>query len=638
MLKYKIIGCNCDAITKYRAYFWDKGIATDICSFYGFCSINIAIAYSLSVKEKMYRKIKFALDKIFAFIALVCLMPLFVVIAIAIKIEDGQSVFLKQERCGYKQKTFNIYKFRTMTKTDIVFDPSNPVVEGSSEVVTIIGAFLRRFKLDELPQLLNILKGDMSIIGTRPLLPCYLEDYEEWELAKFNVRPGLSGYAQVCGNGHLSRQERSYYDIIYGHEKSLLLDIIIVFRTIYVVVCGEEKYIKHVSNRDMNNLKNLIKRKPENKIKVAHIVGNISLGGVSRSVLNYCNHLNQDDFALDFYVFGNGAIEEEFLKLGNVYELPSFINFPVAMYKFYNYLKLTKYDIVHSNLTTLSFFPLLVAKLMGVKVRICHAHSTSTSYDIKRLFKAILRPLSAHMATIKIACSKDTAKWSFRSKHKEAIILNNAIDLDSFAYKQENAERILSQYPLNGHILGFAGRFSYQKNILFMIDVIAELNRIKPCTLVLVGDGEDKQKILEKIKALNLENLVVFMQPTPKINEIYSAFDTFIMTSRYEGLPLVGIEALANGLPLVLSDCITQELGSLGTVEYLSLAEHASAWAQAIASTPIARKDNLDALINAGYDIKTQASILAETYYSAIETSKGQHSAVKITDKNSATN
>ncbi len=568
----------------------------------------------------MYKYIKFTLDKIFALMALICLMPLFLIIAIMIKIEDGEAVFLKQARCGYKQEIFSIYKFRTMTKSDIAFDVNNPVICGSSEVVTKVGRFLRRFKLDELPQLINILKGEMSIIGTRPLLPCYLSTYDKWELEKFNIRPGLSGYAQVCGNGHLSREERSYYDIMYCNEKSLLLDLIIIFRTIYVVVFGEEKYIKYVSKRDMQNLIRTIERGSQNKIKVAHIVGNISLGGVSRSVLNYCKHLDQNEFALDFYVYGNGAIEDEFAELGNVYTLPTFIKFPITMYKFFNYLKLTKYDIVHSNLTTLSFFPLLVAKLMGVKVRICHAHSTTTTYDIKRIFKAILRPLASMVATIKIACSEDTAKWCFPFDEENVVILNNAIELNRFAYARENAEKTALSYPLKGHVVGFAGRFSYQKNNVFMVDIIAELNKIKPCTLVLIGDGNDKQKIIDRIHELHAEQLVVFMQPTSRINEIYSVLDTFLMTSRYEGLPLVGIEALANGLPLILSDCITQELSLYGTTKYLSLKEPASVWANAIATTAISRKDNLQYLIDGGYDITTQANKLADTYKQAVST------------------
>ncbi|MFI3229155.1 MAG: sugar transferase [Bacillota bacterium] len=570
----------------------------------------------------MYKHIKYFLDKVFALVALVILWPFILLCIIAIKIDSEGPAILKQERSGYKGKIFRIYKFRTMYQTNIAFDTQNPIIEARSTNVTRVGRYLRRFKLDELPQLLNIIKGEMSFVGTRPLMPCYLEEYESWELHKFDVRPGLSGYAQVCGNGHLTSKERSYYDIIYSKRYNVFWDMFIIFKTLQVVILGEDSATKIVSPKDMLNMQKSLDRDTEGKMLVAHIVGNTSLGGVSQVAYNYCKHIDKSKFITDFYTFGNGAIDEEFKKLGNLYYQPSFINFLPAMKQFYKHLKLNKYDIVHSHLTTLSFFPLLVAKLRGVKVRICHAHSTTNNSDTKNIIKRILRPFANMVATEKLACSKNSADWCFLDDANKATVINNAIELDKFSYNATCRKAIKEEYSLTGNVVGFAGRFTNQKNNAFMVDIIVELNKIKPSTLVLVGDGEDKDKILKRIKELHAEKLVVFVRQTDKMNEFYNIFDSFLMTSLYEGLPLVGIEALANGLPLILSNNITAELSNYGTVRYISLAASAKEWAQTIASLSPKRSDNLTALKLGGYDIFDQTDLLESTYLNAVSKRK----------------
>lgn len=172
---------------------------------------------------------------------LVVVAPLFVAIAAAIKLTSRGPVFFVQERLGRGGQTFRTLKFRTMTDRDRT---SHQEIFGKSDEVTSVGFWLRRFKLDELPQFWNIVNGDMSLIGPRPALPAQLADYTSLARCRLHVRPGLSGLAQVNGNIHLSWPERWVYDADYVSRVSFALDAWIVLRTIAVVLLGEERFLR----------------------------------------------------------------------------------------------------------------------------------------------------------------------------------------------------------------------------------------------------------------------------------------------------------------------------------------------------------------------------------------------------------
>ncbi len=202
----------------------------------------------------MYVYFKKIMDKICAIIALVVFMPLMAVVALSIRIETPGKAIIKQTRIGKSEKPVEFYKFRSMVSENIHFDVQNPVISDSNQNVTKVGRVIRKLKIDELPQLVNIIKGDMSFIGPRPLLRDYVSEYEPWELEKFKIAPGLSGLAQIKGNGHLTREERSYYDIVYSDKMCLVLDIKILLRTLVLVVIGEEKFLQKVDRQDLDSL------------------------------------------------------------------------------------------------------------------------------------------------------------------------------------------------------------------------------------------------------------------------------------------------------------------------------------------------------------------------------------------------
>lgn len=184
----------------------------------------------------MYQKcIKRALDFVFALLACIILSPIMLIVAILVRVKLGSPILFKQQRPGKNEKIFNMYKFRTMT------DERDDNGELCSDEIrlTEFGKKLRRTSLDELPELFNILLGDMSIVGPRPLLVKYLPLYNDEQRKRHNVRPGFTGLAQVNGRNSISWEEKFKWDIEYVKNISFIGDLRIILKTFSVVLKKE---------------------------------------------------------------------------------------------------------------------------------------------------------------------------------------------------------------------------------------------------------------------------------------------------------------------------------------------------------------------------------------------------------------
>ncbi|NCA68144.1 MAG: sugar transferase [Clostridia bacterium] len=205
--------------------------------------------------KKAYIHIKYIFDLILSVAGVVALAPVFLIVAIAVKLDSRGPIIFKQNRNGKDGRIFRIYKFRTMTTTTVKFSVDRALIEDNNVNLTRVGRIIRKLKLDELPQLFNVIKGDMSLVGPRPLMPEYLDAYEGWEWSKFNVRPGITGLAQVNGNSYLSTANRNYYDLLYVENLSPWLDLKILFKTVLVVIKGEKRQLRRVSERKIWEMK-----------------------------------------------------------------------------------------------------------------------------------------------------------------------------------------------------------------------------------------------------------------------------------------------------------------------------------------------------------------------------------------------
>ena len=191
---------------------------------------------------------KRVMDILIAIVAMVILSPVLVAIWISIKLSNEGPVIFKQQRAGKNSKSFVFYKFRTMIPDVEPFGPSPK--SGQDPRLTKIGRFLREYSLDELPQLFNVLKGDMSIVGPRPLYISQIPEWNERQKKRLLVKPGLTGLAQIAGRGELTLEEKLDLDVKYVETTSLITDIRIVLLTIACVFTRKNIYEKNYSQTE----------------------------------------------------------------------------------------------------------------------------------------------------------------------------------------------------------------------------------------------------------------------------------------------------------------------------------------------------------------------------------------------------
>ena len=199
----------------------------------------------LLILLKMYKITKIASDYIFSILTFILLVPFYLLLGALVYLSFGKPIIFKQVRSGKNCTPFTIYKFRTMTNQK----DSHGNLESDEKRLTSFGFFLRRTSLDELPSILNVIKGDMSFVGPRPLLSIYEKKYSKEQLRRHNAKPGITGLAQVSGRNSISWKKKFELDVYYVDNISLSLDLKILFLTIWIVLRGQDiKFKNEVSS------------------------------------------------------------------------------------------------------------------------------------------------------------------------------------------------------------------------------------------------------------------------------------------------------------------------------------------------------------------------------------------------------
>lgn len=361
-------------------------------------------------------------------------------------------------------------------------------------------------------------------------------------------------------------------------------------------------------------------------MKVLHLYTALDDGGVERFIFNYYENMDRSRICFDVIVPGDhrGILEEVFEKMGStIYHVPTLHEDMVRhMRMVYHIIKEGRYDVVHCH-GYKSFVGLALAWFCRSKVRIIHSHMAHEDESfLGKTERKVVACLCKIMATHRFACGQEAGIWLFGRKDYEKgsfQVIPNAINLDRFGFRPADRERLRKKLGLEGKfVIANVARFSYQKNQEFLVRVFPEILKKKSnAMLVFVGDGDGLKEAAVLGDELDVGDRILFLGARKDVNELLSAFDVFVLPSRYEGLPVSLVEVQASGLTGCVSDSVTQEVNITGLLEYISLEKSYEYWADRI----IEQGEKCDAVHRAEftmkggqYDIVHQAKCLQEQY------------------------
>lgn len=361
-------------------------------------------------------------------------------------------------------------------------------------------------------------------------------------------------------------------------------------------------------------------------IRVAQIMGKWVGGGVESTIMNYYKHMDRKEVQFDFF-FDSDSLDvpkQEIESLGGrVIFIPPYQKLFKYQKELKRIFKINNYKIVHSNINTLSVFPLRTAKHAGIPIRIAHSHSTTNKKDWKKnILKQVLRPLSKVYANQYFACSEEAGKWLFGDK-TQITIINNAIEIQKFQYDKKIREIKRKELNISGNtlVIGNIGRFVKQKNHEFLLDIFKEVyKKNNNSVLVLAGKGPLLDSIKEKVTKMNLEKAVVFLGQRNDVEELYQAFDVFVFPTLYEGLGMVLIEAQCSGLPCISSNKVPKIVSINPNFKFMNLDESSETWAEEVLkiSKDQKRITDITKIENSNFEIKKEAKKLEKIYQDLI--------------------
>ncbi len=365
-------------------------------------------------------------------------------------------------------------------------------------------------------------------------------------------------------------------------------------------------------------------------IRVLQNLPSLDGGGIAKLLFDYYREIDHEKIHFDFLIYdyySEGIYEAPLKAMGcKIYKVP-----PIekdkngSLSKTEEIIRNGNFDVVHSHFGRLSYRILKYAKKYNVPVRIAHSHIAYEPMKLKTKLTVGLRSsLTKHYATQLMACGMDAGIYMWGKtavEHDRVIIMKNAIDTRIFRFSPDVREEKRKELGLSGkYVIGIVGRLSDQKNYPFLLrtmKLVAE--KRKDAVLVVVGRGlEEKEKEIKELsEKMNLGEHIRFLGIRSDVQELLNAMDVFVLPSLYEGLPVVLIEAQANGIREFVSNTVTKEMDITDLITFLPIEDTEQLWADKIIAYSAElshRQEYADRVREAGYDVKAQSKKL-EAYY-----------------------
>lgn len=363
-------------------------------------------------------------------------------------------------------------------------------------------------------------------------------------------------------------------------------------------------------------------------IRVLHENVIMDPGGIETLLMNLYRHIDREKIQFDFLVHrpDEAFYDKDILDMGGrIYRTARFSPIPGQYQQHMNDIEAVlrahpEYKVFHAH-AELNLWPLMVAKKVGIPTRIAHSHNAKTTMNLKYFFFLYEKMKIKEYCTDMFMCSTPAGNWTFGKKAVESgkvRFIKNGIETERFAYSEKVRANKRAELGIhNQFVVGHVGRFMQQKNHEFLIDIFKEIHDRRPdSVLILVSDGRLMDHIKAKVHTMGLDDAVRFLGNRRDVNEIYQAMDVFLFPSLWEGLPLTGIEAQTAGLPVVMSDVITDEVCVTPNVYTMSLKDSASVWAKKVlqVTEDYQRHNMRQQVVDAGFDIVTTAQLLQKFY------------------------
>lgn len=359
-----------------------------------------------------------------------------------------------------------------------------------------------------------------------------------------------------------------------------------------------------------------------NKKKILLVGYSTNMGGIERFLTNVCKYIDKERFEIGFLIFKGKKVcfQDELENIGcKFYKVTNrkknYIQYLKDLKKVYTE---NDFDIIHFNIMNFSLFERIILASKYSKARIIiHSHSSGINkvYKKTKFFDKIGRFFCRNIEYEKIACGQEAGKWLFEKK--DFLVLNNGMEVEKFKFDESNRKKIRDELSISEDtkVLGHVGALVPVKNHKFLIDVFHEYQKLEiNSKLILVGEGFLQDELKEQVKKLQIENKVLFLGRRDDTEKIYSAMDTFILPSLFEGLSISIVEAQINGLKCYTSTNVARESDVTGNVQFLSLDENAEYWAKNIFENDNSRDEEAINRIPKEFRIEETVKKLSEIY------------------------